>query len=543
MTSQRSFLILFDVPSIKQYVFGTDRLREIRGASALLDRLNREDMGRVLKETLGGEVEPIYANGGSGQFLVHNCDADQARQACEAVLRQFMAETAGQVRPVYGLAPLEDPAGYRSSVAAAHFELRSRRELSAGFAAVPLMPLMAECASTSYLPAEGLFAIGEDEPRFLSEASQIKEKRGRVAREHGVWAQWMKHLASAGPWPAEDHWDTLRYESVVEIGEQAARRGYIGLVYADGNAIGRLVQKLDSPATYRAFSQIVDESIQEACFCALDESCRTEIKRVREAVEADNSYEPLPADILLLGGDDLLVVLPAERALDFAARAADAFQQLTKGRIDRIEDESVRQFFAQHGVRDGLTISCGVAVGRSNYPFYLLMGLAEELLRSAKRPAGDHGHHSGSVVPEACVDFHVIAGASSYGLDRLRKDDYLVKQAKRRTLRPFAISRLRHLRRSVMGLREVNFPRSKLHALLAASLHANPSQAEREIRDIFGRCRSSSAANERLALWNALANLRPDGWTFNFPWFEKEEQKALALSDIVEAFELFPSQR
>ena len=34
------FLVQIDTPGIKQFIFGTDALAEIRGASALLDRLN-----------------------------------------------------------------------------------------------------------------------------------------------------------------------------------------------------------------------------------------------------------------------------------------------------------------------------------------------------------------------------------------------------------------------------------------------------------------------------------------------------------------------
>jgi hypothetical protein len=35
-------LVAMDTDHIKQYVFATDKLKEIRGASSILDRLNRE---------------------------------------------------------------------------------------------------------------------------------------------------------------------------------------------------------------------------------------------------------------------------------------------------------------------------------------------------------------------------------------------------------------------------------------------------------------------------------------------------------------------
>ena len=47
-------------------------LNEVRGASARLDWLNRDEMERVLSKEIAN-VEKIYANGGSAQFLVREC--------------------------------------------------------------------------------------------------------------------------------------------------------------------------------------------------------------------------------------------------------------------------------------------------------------------------------------------------------------------------------------------------------------------------------------------------------------------------------------
>ena len=44
-------LIAFDTDHIKRYVFATEKLKEIRGASSLLDYLNRIVMTQGLKDT------------------------------------------------------------------------------------------------------------------------------------------------------------------------------------------------------------------------------------------------------------------------------------------------------------------------------------------------------------------------------------------------------------------------------------------------------------------------------------------------------------
>ncbi|HID21648.1 MAG TPA: hypothetical protein EYP14_04520, partial [Planctomycetaceae bacterium] len=510
------YLVVFDTPSIKQYVFGTDPLREIRGASANLDRLNRELTRRELREALqGAQIDEVYANGGSAQFVINNVEEGEVRRACERVVARFMRDTAGDVRPVYGVARLGNDQSYSVAVAKAHFELRSRREMS-GIVRVPaLVPIMAECSSASHLPATGLYSIAGDEPRALSESSRVKEQRGRFAKEHGIWAEWMEHLAKSGRWPVEDDWDRLRCDTSEEIGERASGHleGYIGLVYADGNAMGRIVRQFDSPAVCRAFSKIVDGSIRQACFEALEQVCQPEIASVREP--AGGSLRSLPADILLLGGDDLLVMLPADRALEFAAEAARRFQERTEQEIAHIDDPAVSRFFKRLGV-SRMTISCGVALARSRFPFYLLLDLAEDLLKNAKR--GGPGGRS----DEPRIDFHIVAGASSFSLKQTRTQDYYVEKHNSsadpkwpRTLRPLALSQMDQLRTSVQRLRAVNFPRSKLHALHEASLLPSFVQAQRTIRDIFGRCRALPSRNERRALWQAIQHLCPDGWTCN----------------------------
>lgn len=81
-------LALFDTPSIKQCVFGTDSLREMRGASANLDRSNRVQTKQVLTRGLPqrAAVKQVYANGASAQFAVDNADAHSVRTACADVM-------------------------------------------------------------------------------------------------------------------------------------------------------------------------------------------------------------------------------------------------------------------------------------------------------------------------------------------------------------------------------------------------------------------------------------------------------------------------
>ena len=62
LMNRPSFVVLIDVQSIKKFVFGTDALSEVRGASALLDWLNQVEMERCLRDHPGMDSDP----GGDG---------------------------------------------------------------------------------------------------------------------------------------------------------------------------------------------------------------------------------------------------------------------------------------------------------------------------------------------------------------------------------------------------------------------------------------------------------------------------------------------
>ena len=541
-TSDQSFVVQIDTPSVKQYVFGTDPLNEVRGASACLDRLNRQEMDRVLRAHLGAAaVEKIYANGGSAQFLVRTPDKTSVETACRALVRHLGAETKGAVRAVYGIAPLRDGDSYRDALGVAHFRMRCRREFESGHRAPSTMPIIMECSSASHLPAAHIER--SPEVTMLSDASRRKVREGRAARTGDVWSRWMRHLGETGPWTAREHWKNLRCENITDLGERSSWRDYVGVVYADGNAMGKVVQELDRPETCRHFSTIVDNSLREACFSGLQEVMGTEIEEIREAANlgpesAPESPRVLPADILLLGGDDLLVAVPADRALNFARRVISEFERLTRERIAALQDEAARRFFRHRLEGRGFTISCGVAIARGTYPFYLSLDLAEQLLRNAKRGAKQGA--SDGTADDARIDFHVVTGASSQSLEHVRKDTYRTETAAPRTLRPLTSTQLEMLRDAVAELRRVGFPRSKLHELRDAALAPNEDQAAFRVRDVFARCRHGSERSHRHTLWNAVKCLRPNGLRFDFPWYCNGNHRLLGVADLVDGYDLFP---
>ena len=100
----RKSLVALDTDHIKRYVFGTDKLKEIRGASSILDHLNREEMERIVYD-VDPDAKTIYTNGGSGLFLVATDKADEIRQRIHS---EFHSKTVGGATVTFAVQDIPD---------------------------------------------------------------------------------------------------------------------------------------------------------------------------------------------------------------------------------------------------------------------------------------------------------------------------------------------------------------------------------------------------------------------------------------------------
>lgn len=143
--------------------------------------------------------------------------------------------------------------------------------------------------------------------------------------------------------------------------QRAHEDNHLALVFADGNAMGHLFDEATARAIatgstgeLRALSDHVKKATEAALW------------RATEAILLpDDDFVPVIPH--LLGGDDLLVSVTADRAWPFV----DAFLTDAQRRYGEVS-------------RD-LSISAGVVLARSSFPFGDQVELAERVLKGAKR--------------------------------------------------------------------------------------------------------------------------------------------------------------
>nr|BBH94806.1 hypothetical protein KTA_30050 [Thermogemmatispora argillosa] len=497
-------LVALDTDRIKSYVFGTDRLREIRGASSILDRLNREIMEEIARD-LDPRAQVVYANGGSGLFLLAE---DKAEEFVRRVQAKYSEETRGGATVTGAVQRL--PAGLaerdlwkahlQEQLALLLYKLRRAKECPPATVARPSHPLFQLCDSCGLEYAAGQSPWREpreEHQRYCaiclqkrSEDAQIKKSiekmaarpqevrpgSGEDAKQAVLWANLINRLHRIAP----DYFlkdgqpivpkrprdiDTLRS---VASASQGSIRDYLGLIYADGNGMGGKIEKCLTLGEIKKFAKSIDDAIYEALATAVARHLSPVhvsgllAEEDEENGQTEQGGQPkkdsyfFPFDVLLLGGDDLMLLTSGDRALQVALEVARVFRSEAR---------------EQQG-----TLSVGVVFAPLKYPFGLMRSLAENALRFAKKQAHASKWHSTGDDDDTRLNFLVVAGAATHEFDYLYQTVYSRREGNSEfcaTLRPYRLPVLEALLEAIRQAKRLGFPRSKLHQLREAVLKMN----------------------------------------------------------------------
>ena len=87
-----------------------------------------------------------------------------------------------------------------------------------------------------------------------------------------------------------------------------------------------------------------------------------------------------PIRPVILGGDDLTVIIRADLALDFTVEFLNAFERQTKEQF-----EFLAKYYQVEGFENGITACAGIAYIKEKYPFHYGVHLADLLTGKAKK--------------------------------------------------------------------------------------------------------------------------------------------------------------
>lgn len=521
-------LVSFDTDHIKEYLFATSTLSDIREASGLLDRLNNrrdrdDDEGWDTADAIQ-QVYPdfdrtdpeqcVYAAGGSAMVLLP--DEQTARRAIRAVERLYRRETV--IASITGVAvPTSDqePKRFGQKARQAGHRLRKRKAEKGRSRTVPVAPYMHFCDACAQHPA-----AYQVEGELICRACRIKRPAAGEARR-GLWEKLIV-VTEAAPDNTPGEWEDLLKETLGsnehhqhrrptdfgDIGSAARRPGYIALIYADGNSMGRILEDLPSPRAYGDFSTKVDDLLLRVTYRAL-------MKQVRQRPD-----KPL-FEILMAGGDDLMLVTTSDIAF-----------QVTLDLMQDFETYSAPLVHPYGVLR--LSLGTGLVIAHDHFPIAAMQELATALQKRAKRRSFETGGGG-------TVDFMVVTAAGSESLDRIRDRDLTHEgfafppaddRAYRLTQRPYTLSELSALLECGREIKASGFPSSQLQAMYDALFHS-PVQASLSAIQTLGRVRK----DHKKVLWDFFRQFAVQSARTLPPWRDRDDDdRDSALGDLVEIY-------
>jgi len=406
-------LLMGDTDAIKGYVYETQSLPEIRGASQNLVELE-EEIRKLFTKKLVEECL-IYCGGGGFLAIVPASMAEELKQEIERLYLEntllvtvtiVLSQPLGYAQFARGLAPYTDEQvralsvqGVAADLLFSHFEAhlmdrakrknfgelvsaltgrlqqaKRMREVAPFF---ETLPIHRRCESCGKRAAEVWDEVKEE---WLCKVCNQKRQIGRKGRRYFLekFVQWAEDAKNVEV-PLKDSAGSFRYPQ--DLDTIAGAEGRIALLYADGNNMGELLQLMPSPASYRHFSEALDLAIKEVLFVAIWEVFGEE--------RLKNTSSPLPFEIIALGGDDVVVIVPAEYGWALALQVLKGFESHSD--IKKLEQE-LRERLGEGVLRRpiALTLSAGLAIADVKYPVSFLFTLAEGLLKEAKRLAQEH---------------------------------------------------------------------------------------------------------------------------------------------------------
>lgn len=501
------YIMTVETVKIKDFLFSTNKLRIIRGASYLLDYLNQIVVSEILKNNGVKKEDIIYIGAGNAKFFVDS--EDIAEKIANEVKKAYKIK-APNSKIVASFAETEYKVGGDNSKNKRKIwedidELAKNTaiEKSKGF---PMMNLdfigVEKCElcgrNSAQISVENLerdleniglnvkdgrvildnyslkivdlidqitklTGISTDKEEKSEEKKQVK--KGIICEECLRKLIFSNRVKDTESEKKISFYNNMKEEfNTIELGTEISDyengKSFIGFMYSDGDGLGDFLKNVsdkfkketDNPKVeedylgfLNKFSETLDRNTKEALIEAIKE------------IFAEKKDEKRFGEFLIVGGDDVCAVFNPELVLELSEKFQKIFEEKMKDYIQgtKAKDSSI-------------TSSSGVIIAKSKTPAFQLFEQALKLQKSAKAKRYEHSAKTGF------IDFQVIGSEGCVDIDSFRKTinkkDEVKKKDNLVMERPYAIDieesskvkNVEELFTTINELKEIKFPKNKL---------------------------------------------------------------------------------
>lgn len=374
------------VQGIQQFIFQTNELKDIVGASELVENICTEKFKETFTD-VGLSIDDEHIVIKAAGNIKYEFDS---REDCEKIVRVFpkkVLESAPGItisQAVVLFDENESTESYADAINELEKRLRIQRNKPMNSTTIGVMGVMrSRQTNMPVVQISKKKTEGKEQLEYLDEATLCKRKSAEMLE--------LCHEAFGDK--------TIGYRDVaLNPEEMTLKNDWIAVIHADGNGLGQIVQKVGLQRTaFKAFSQGLDRATKQAAVEAY-----REVWHVNEHPD-----EKIPIRPIVLGGDDFTVICRANLALPYVTAFIKHFELQTHKELgDIIQAHGV---FQEGEIRDRLTACAGIAYVKSSYPFYYAYELAEALCTRAKKDAKNKENiREGKEIAPSCLMFHKV---------------------------------------------------------------------------------------------------------------------------------------
>ena len=501
-------LVSIETVKIKDFIFSTNKLKLIRGASYLLDYMNQVEVPRILKkygleykthelvnkiyninddkeflEKVDEEIDKaidkriLYIGAGNAKFLVE--DKDKAEKICKEIKEVYkaLAPSAKVVAEYYEIKENE-----KIWTAIDELAQKTAEKKSEGFPMLNIdLPFAVKCDLSGTEPAVvswknikddlenieihrsgypwekdnekineiGIVEFKEDtgkqkENTLKAIKNVIEEKKLNISEESAVKIKYSNKMI-------KDDVNEIGFYSIIkkalnydihlntEIDDYSVGDSFIGFVYSDGDGLGDFLKNVKKVYTtekeylkfMRKFSVILDRNTKYVLKEVIKKMYNDKkfVKKKQILKDGKPKYEIINGEkriveksvigeFLIVGGDDVCAVFPADLAIEISYEFQKEFEK-KMNEFTKIENEKNEKKNPEN-----ITSSCGVVIAKNKTPMFQLFEQGLKLQKSAKAKRYQENKNREGEVRTGYIDFQVIGNEGNVNIKEYRKKWY-----------------------------------------------------------------------------------------------------------------------
>ncbi|NOU06885.1 MAG: hypothetical protein HOO99_11960, partial [Hyphomicrobiaceae bacterium] len=445
-TDASYFAYAFEAKSIQTYLLSGGKLRDIVGASDLLDALC-DGPDAILDGAMAtcGLSDKDFTRRAAGAIIVH-CEKRKVLEAFRALWTLVFQ----QHLPGMDFADaLGEGASANAAIKGATGKLVAARNRLA-----PLVPLSSPLSQLSPRTGGPAVEISKIDGTSIDEATARRRHRtlvgpavrDRLAKRFASDTM-RNNSAKSYVWPknldAVDAADDSDEKAFLAPGENAT----IGVVHIDGSGIGKILldlrQKLerrqDAGPIFRAFSDAIASAMQISVQHAVDTIL--EPATIQSTDQSGRVIDIIPARPIVLAGDDVTIIVRGDLAIEFAEAAIAKFGEVSRITLEKLWKDTKLD---SKDLGTQLSAGGGIAFVQAKQPYDRAYRLAEDIAAYAKGVAKSLAKDKGEALPDGVLAFHRMT-TSMFGLyeqDVIERELTVTVDStdKRLTAMPYTIS-------------------------------------------------------------------------------------------------------